>query len=60
MVGKLIDGQRQPKPEPMQPLRLLDLHPQPVVFEVDFSEWEEADRWQTTIPMDLSELKGAA
>jgi hypothetical protein len=43
----------------MPPLRLLDLHPQPVVIEISLAEWLEADRWQTTVPMDLSELPGS-
>ena len=45
-----VDGQRQPKPEPMAPLRLLDLHPQPVVMEITLDEWLEAAEWQTTTP----------
>jgi len=58
-MTRIIDGQRHPKDEPA-PLRLLDLHPQPVVIEISLDEWLEAERWQSTIPMDLSEMKGAA
>lgn len=61
MGGPVVDGgARPPKPEPMPALRLRSLIPEPVAFEIDFSVWEEHDRWQNTVPADLSELKGSA
>lgn len=54
-----VDGQRPPKPAPMPPLRLRNLIPQPVVIEISLAEWLEAERWESTTPMDLSELKGS-
>jgi hypothetical protein len=56
----IVDGQRQPKVAP-QKLSLIDPDLQlaglPLVFEgLDLREWLEADQWERTVPMDLSEV----
>jgi hypothetical protein len=50
----IVDGQRQPKPPPLEELILL-LHPQPVVRIIEGDEAQAAwNAWQDTTPDQLA------
>lgn len=61
-MALVVDGQRQPKAKPMGSMVFRPVAVEPIAapecIEVSMSMWLEADEWESTIPMDLTELKG--
>lgn len=64
MSRPVVDGQRGERASPLPMLNLRNVAPTPPriagleTIEVSMSMWLEADEWESTIPMDLTELRG--